>query len=337
MIRPIRGRPSPIVPSPRPAPWAVRCPAVLVVALALVLVIDPFLARPTLALNPIRGYPAKPSHYGIVCDEVSFATSDSLSLVGWFLPAQDTSGIATDLVGTRVPIPPELRPPERSIDSIVPVKGPTIVIAGGDAGNMTFQILYAYNFIVRGFHVFLFDWRGFGESEDWPTDPDLLCYAEFLTDYQAALDHLRTRAEVDTSRIGLLGFSTGAYLSFATAAKRNDVAALACRALLTDFDDLLATISPLDPNRKWHAPVDYPPDLFPLNAAPRVRIPVFLVVGENDERTPPRMSQAVLERLGGPKELWIIPGATHGGVTGPELTNYPAFFERVSAFFRAHL
>jgi alpha-beta hydrolase superfamily lysophospholipase len=285
----------------------------------------------------MRGYPAKPADYGIVCDEVSFKTRDEVTLRGWFFPSQDTSGIANDIVGRQIPVPPERRPPVRPYPASARRPGPTIVMCGGDAGNMTFLIFYAYSLFTHGFHVFTFDWRGFGESDEWPSDPDQLCLTEFLTDYDAALDHVRARSDVDTSRVGVLGFSTGAYLSFAAAASRDDIAAYAGRALLTSFEDLLSVLAEVDPGRKFHAPPDYPEHLLPIRAAPTVRIPVFLIVGEKDERTPPWMSRAVLERLPGPKDLWIVPGATHGGPTGPELASYPEFFERVAAFFREHL
>jgi fermentation-respiration switch protein FrsA (DUF1100 family) len=68
-----------------------------------------------------------------------------------------------------------------------------------------------------------------------------------------------------------------------------------------------------------------------------VNLPVFLVVGEKDERTPPWMSETILKKLPGPKALWVVPGAAHGGPSGPELIGYPEFFERTARFFRQHL
>jgi hypothetical protein len=148
---------------------------------------------------------------------------------------------------------------------------------------------------------------------------------------------VKTRPEVDPTRIGLLGFSTGAYLSFAMAAKRRDVGALVGRALMTSFDDLLPIIRRLDPGRHWHAPPDYPRELLPVNAAPRVRAPVLLVVGEKDERTPVWMSRRVFQSLHGAKELWVVGGAGHGGQKGPEMVGYPDFFVRTRSFFDRHL
>jgi dipeptidyl aminopeptidase/acylaminoacyl peptidase len=186
-------------------------------------------------------------------------------------------------------------------------------------------------------HVFAFDWRGFGESDSWPMEPNELSRSEFLRDYEAAIDFVKVQPEVNPEKIGLLGFSTGAYLSFAMAAHRSDVGAFVGRALMTRFDDLLEILDRLKPERGFVAPANYPKDLQPIQAAQNVRTPVFLIVGENDERTPPWMSRQIMEKLKGPKELWVVPGAAHGGPAGPELTDYPRFFERTAAFFHKHL
>ncbi len=295
------------------------------------------LAAPAQALKPVRGYPAIPSHYGVIYQEVSFQTADSLQLKGWFFPAQDTAGIANDIIGKRVPVPLELRPSPRPYSAASARRGPTIVLCCGDGGNMTFLIFYAYHFFTQGFHVFTFDWRGFGDSDDWPMDKNQLCYAEFLLDYHAAIDFIKKRPEVDARRIGLLGFSTGAYLSFAMLASRNDIAAYAGRALLTSFEDIVPILAKVDPERGFHAPLDYPRALLPIHAADKITIPVFLIVGERDQRTPPWMSERVIQKVKGPKELWIVPGADHGGVSGPELAGYPEFFRRVAGFFERYL
>jgi pimeloyl-ACP methyl ester carboxylesterase len=288
----------------------------------------------------VRGYPAVPSDYGILYAPFPVVTPDSLRLAAWFFPAQDTAGIATHLVGRLVPMPDTLKVPPRPYPTRVP-RLPTVVLCNGDAGNMTQNILHAYHLCTRGFHVVTFDWRGFGESDPWPRgtvmETDRLCYAEFLVDYAALLDSVRERPEVDPARVGLFGYSTGAYLSFATAASRPDVAAYAGRALLTTFGDILPLLEKIMPERAFVAPVDYPADLEPLRAAERVRCPAFLIVGEKDDRTPPWMTKAVADRVAGPCEVWIVPGATHGGGAGPEFTNYPEFFLRLAAFFRRSL
>jgi len=289
------------------------------------------------ALKPERQYRAIPSDYGIIYREIVFQTADSLKLKGWFFPAQDTSGIANSIIGRMVPVPQELKPKARLYTTLGDSRRPTIIICDGDAGNMTQLIFYGYHLFTRGYNVLLFDWRGFGESSDWPTEQDRLCYTEFITDYEAAVDFVKHQLEVDTTRIGVMGFSTGAYLSFAIAAKRNDIAACVGRALATSFSDILPILKKVSPDRNFLAPENYPSELLPVNAAKKVSIPVFLIVGEKDNRTPVWMSKKIVDKLMGPKELWIVPNAEHGGMNGPEFINYPEFFEKVAAFYDKYL
>lgn len=308
--------------------------AVLPLLAALLVLFD---ASPARALKPERGYRATPADYGIVYREQTTVTRDSIPLRVWFYPAQDTAGIANDLVGRLLPVPPELRPPPRPYLAPDGASRPTLVICDGDAGNMTYAIFYAYNLCTRGLNVMTFDWRGFGESAEWPLDPNRLCATEFLIDYDAAIDFVQEQPEVDGGRVGVLGFSTGAYLSFAEAARRSEVAAFGGRALITSFDDLLANLKRVDPDRTWTAPADYPDSLEPVRAAERMQKPVLLIVGEKDVRTPPWMSRRVFDRLTGPKELWVVPEAEHGGMKAPEMVAYPEFFDRVAGFFRKSL
>lgn len=289
------------------------------------------------ALKPQKEYEALPSDYGIIYKEVIFQTSDSLNIKGWYFPAQDTTGIANSIIGRIVPVPPELKGKPRSYTTMDKTSKPTIIICDGDAGNMTQLIFYAYHLFTRGYNVLLFDWRGFGESSDWPIEQDRLCYSQFLLDYDAAIDFVKKQPEVDTRRIGVVGFSTGAYLSFAIAAKRDDISAYTGRALMTSFNDLLPTIKKLDPKRNFLPPENYPKELLPINAAKKLKIPVFLIVGEKDNRTPPSMSKEVFAKLKGPKELWVVPDAEHGGAKGPEVINYPEFFLKVVEFFDKYL
>lgn len=293
-------------------------------------------ATPSSALKPEIGYRARPADYGLICESIEIRTSDALSLRGWFYPAQTADGVAVDSVGRLIPMPEALRPPARAYRAADEPK-PTLVLCNGDAGNMTFLILYAYQFCTRGYNVLTFDWRGFGESDSWPTDPDRLAYTEYLLDYAAAIDAAKARPETDPDRIGLFGFSTGAYLSFALAAQRDDVSALVCRGTPTSFDDALPLLKELAPERDLRAPEDYPLELLPAVAAVSLRTPTLLIVGEQDVRTPPWMSERIFERLAGPRELWIVPGAQHGGGDAPEYVDYPAFFERAAAFYDRHL
>lgn len=280
------------------------------------------------SLNPDKEYRLKPEWYNIVYDEVSFNTIDGYKLKGWFYPAQDSAEIL--LTGDTT----SCKKKYKLIDDI---KRPTIIICDGDAQNMSWLIWYAKQLITKGFNVFTFDWRGFGESDNWPTERDYLSYSEFLLDYDAAVEYVKTRDEIDTSQIGVFGFSTGAYLSFAIAVKRKDISAFAGRALLTSFDDFLPIIKKLVPDRNLIPPPNYPSELEPINAAEKINIPVLLMVGEKDNRTPVWMSEKIKSKIKSYCDLWIVPNAEHGGENSPEWIASEEFFLKLSLFFKKYI
>ena len=142
--------------------------------------------------------------------------------------------------------------------------------------------MYAYHFFTKKYNVLTFDWHGFGQSEDLPINENFLCYSEFLLDYDAAIDFIKYQPEVDTSRIAVFGFSTGAYLSFTQLAKRDEISAFVGRALLTSFKDVIPLLKKIKPGRIILPPTNYPRNLLPINVASKINKPVFLIVGEAD-------------------------------------------------------
>ncbi len=288
----------------------------------------PLLLNSAFAINPEKEYYLKPEWYNIMYDEISFITIDGYKLKGWFYPAQDSSEIL--LTGDTTLC-------KKKYKLIDDVKRPTIIICDGDAQNMSWLIWYAKQLITKGFNVFTFDWRGFGESDNWPTERDYLSYPEFLLDYDAAVEYVKSRKEVDNSKIGVFGFSTGAYLSFAISVKRNDISAFAGRALLTSFNDVLPILKKLAPSRNLVPPPNYPVELEPINAAEKINIPVFLIVGEKDNRTPVWMSEKIKSKIKSHCDLWIIPNAEHGGANSPEWIANEEFFKRLALFFKKYL
>jgi uncharacterized protein len=288
------------------------------------------------ALKPDREYQTIPSEYSIIYRDVSFETEDGITIHGWFFPAQDTSGIQNRVVG-HFPVEDVYKGEARPYQTIDSTRRKTIIVCDGDGGNMSYMILYAYHLFTRGYNVLMFDWRGFGKSDEWMMDQDMLCYTEFLKDYDAAIEFVKRQPEVDSTRIGVFGMSTGAYLSFAAAANNKSISAYAGRALITSFDDVIPILKAIKPDRDLFVPDDYPVRLQPINAAKNLDIPVFLIVGENDDRTPVWMSNKVMSELKGSRELWIVKGAGHGGGEGPEYINYPEFFIRLVEFYDKYL
>ncbi len=73
----------------------------------------------------------------------------------------------------------------------------------GNAGNMSAHWPLVSWLPERNVNLFMFDYRGFGESEGTPSQEGL------LDDTKSAIDYVRHRADVNPERTVLLGQSTG--------------------------------------------------------------------------------------------------------------------------------
>jgi pimeloyl-ACP methyl ester carboxylesterase len=96
---------------------------------------------------------------------------------------------------------------------IVPAQGtrhPAVVLVHGSGPATREQILPFARFLVRrGVAVLAYDKRGAGASTgDWTT----ASFDDLAADAAAAVAHLRTRSEIDASRIGLLGVSQAGWI-----------------------------------------------------------------------------------------------------------------------------
>jgi len=73
----------------------------------------------------------------------------------------------------------------------------------------------------KGVAVLRFDDRGVAESEG---DHSVATSADFATDVAAAVDYLKTRKDIDTDKIGLIGHSEGGFIAPMLASSRDDIA-----------------------------------------------------------------------------------------------------------------
>ena len=114
----------------------------------------------------------------------------------------------------------------------LPLKGekhPVVVLVTGSGGHNRDEELMGHkpfwviaDYLTRkGIAVLRYDDRGIGQSEG---DFKAAITTDFATDAEAALDYLKTRKEIDASKMGLLGHSEGGTVAFILAAKNQDVA-----------------------------------------------------------------------------------------------------------------
>jgi len=118
-----------------------------------------------------------PDALGLRYEAVQFASADGTRLTGWFLPAAGRSN-----------------PKE--------AKG-TVVHFHGNAQNMSTHWRFVAWLPKQDFNVFVFDYRGYGESAGKPEPKGV------FEDSSAALGHVRSRGDVDPERLLVFGQSLG--------------------------------------------------------------------------------------------------------------------------------
>lgn len=112
-------------------------------------------------------------------------------------------------------------------------QSPCIIMAHGLGGTKDSGLEpYAQQFVGAGFHVIVFDYRHFGQSDGTPRQ--LLLVKRQLADWRAAIEYVRTLDAVDPSKIALWGtsFSGGHVLKLA--ARELDIAAICAQNPMVD-------------------------------------------------------------------------------------------------------
>ncbi len=141
-------------------------------ASALILLASITAAR---AINPQKEYTYTPKDFGIEYVEDSVVTSDGYRINIWNLPGTGENG--------------------RSV-----------LIVCADAGKMGQWLGIGATLCFLGYDVWMFDWRGFGGSQDFATDRDMLYHSEYLRDFGAVLEHV---AVLRDKPVDVLAFSMG--------------------------------------------------------------------------------------------------------------------------------
>jgi fermentation-respiration switch protein FrsA (DUF1100 family) len=232
---------------------------------------------------PDRAVYASPDRLGVRAEDITFRNADGMKLHGWFLPA---SGSA---------------------------KG-TVLHLHGNAANISNHLPLVSWLPAQGFHVLMFDYRGFGRSEGKPTLDGV------VDDAHAALAYVRTRPEVDATRLVIFGQSLGGATALRLLARDSigvriaviDSAFASYRGIARD----VASSGLLAPVAGIAASVLPPAERDPIAALKSIRVPLIFVHGKRDSVIPSRYSEELHAAAGEPRQLWLVPGADHMMVFG---------------------
>ena len=202
---------------------------------------------------------------------------------------------------------------------------------------------YAQVLHQAGYSTFLFDFHGRGESDG---DAVTLGFRE-QRDASEAVIYLRSRGDVDMTRLGVLGVSMGGSVAILAAAREPEIKAViadspfasADLAVEEGFTRVVGLPAfPFAPITlqliRWRvgfAPQDIVPKEHIADISPR---PVLLIHGLDDAKVSPDNSRILYEAAREPKELWLIPGGTH---TCGLRENPEEYSRRILEFFDRYL
>jgi len=238
---------------------------------------------------PERILVADPGSIGLNFENVSFETSDRIELSGWFIPCAGASGV--------------------------------ILFCHGNAGNISHRLESVQQFHRLGLDVFIFDYRGYGQSKGKPTEQGT------YKDAEAAWRYLIETRQMNPDQIVVFGRSLGGAIA-SWLAQTHPPRALILESTFTSLPDIAATLYPYLPVR-WLSRFKYDTAEY----LGRVDCPVLIVHSRDDEIMPFEHGRQLFEAAKEPKRFLEISGTHNEGF----ITSGRHYEEGLNAFILEHI
>ena len=251
------------------ARWVgVRTPIVTYLSKGVTFIVLWTLLERRFVFFPVTELLYTPSDVNLEYEDVQVRTSDDLMIKGWFIPGWGSDVTWLWFHGN-----------------------------GGNLGHRVGELEMAHHRI--GANIFIFDYRGYGESEGVPSEKGT------YLDSRAAIEYLSSRPGVNSGRIVYIGHSLGA--------------AVAIEAALTSPPMAMILISPFASVRDMASlTLPFPPAGWLLrnhyDNISRVRkltMPLLVLHGDQDETVPIYQGRKLYEAANEPKKFHTLEGAAH--------------------------
>ena len=228
-----------------------------------------YIMQPKFLYSPVREIACTPGDLGLDYEQVVFKSADGLQLSGWYIPVENSKF--------------------------------TILFCHGNGGNI-FHCLDSINiFYNLGLNCFIFDYRGYGNSEGKPSEEGT------YLDVEAAYNWLTKKKKMPPDRIIVFGRSLGGSIATQLASKVA-TCALVVEGTFTSYVDIGKKFYPYMPVR-WFARFSYRT----IDYIKNVRCPVMFVYSRNDEVVPFEFGLELYEAANEPKEFVEIFGSHNDG------------------------
>ncbi len=235
---------------------------------------------------------------GMPWEDVHFESADGTRLHGWWLPAQGEA------------------------------KG-VVVHCHGNAQNLSSHWAFVHWLPGTGYHLFVFDYRGYGQSDGRVTRSGT------IADTQAALAYVRTRPEAGELPWFVLGQSLGGAVAVTALAEGDfpEVKGVVVDSAFSSYRLIVREKMAYIPVVGWFRwPLSFLVVSNRLSPEPRIHrlspTPVLILHGTDDRVIPPHHGQRLYRAARPPKELLLTEGTDH-----TEAIYEPEVRERILRFF----
>ncbi|MCZ6837567.1 MAG: alpha/beta fold hydrolase [Planctomycetota bacterium] len=236
-------------------------------------------------------------------ESVWFTSEDGTKLHGWFIPGEHVEN-----------------------DPI-----PSILHVHGNAGNITSHYGFTEYLPGAGFNVFIFDYRGYGQSEGKARNR-----VDLIADTDAALEAMLQRKDVDPERVGLYGQSLGGAIGLNVMASRLEIKAGVFESSFASWRDIAAEVLGGEKPgfiAKGLASLLINDDHRPIDAAALIDRPLLFLHGTSDSIIPHAHGVRLAEAAADKATLQSLPGGDHNSLRW----THPEVDQLIIDFFRNHL
>lgn len=217
-----------------------------------------------------------PEFYGLDYDEVYFDSMDKTRLHAWHIfPHSSSEGL--------------------------------IVVAHGNAQNLSSHFASWVWLIEEGYELFIFDYRGYGRSEGESA------LKGSIADTKAALEYVQEHYKKDYF---VCGQSLGGTLLLNALAQRDNskIKAIIIDSTFSGFADIASDKMDqvwLSWPFQWIPYLSMSGDYDAMEQIQQIQRPLLFLHGSSDTTVSPNNSWQLFDRASRPRELWLVKGSDH--------------------------
>lgn len=239
----------------------------------------------SLFYHPTATTYSTPTQDGLAYEEITFLSQDQTRLSGWFIPAKGKA------LGT-------------------------VIHFHGNAQNMTAHYSFVSWLPKNRFNLFVFDYRGYGTSAGEPSRKGV------YQDCVAAIEYIKTRTDIDQSKLIIFGQSIGGANAI-TVVGKNDFTGICGVATDSAFASYKRVAGEhtglLKPFAYLLIGNDLSPEKYIGNMAPT---PLLIIHGTHDQVASYKNAEKLFMAANEPKQLWTVDQGTHTSALGPSRKTY---------------